>query len=842
MTITTPAATTIEIIPSDTSYQYKALMGDNYVEIKTEVPDYVEVPVGSWFDILGERYTLLQPQSVVKIHSRHYEITLRFEGAQASLQKYMYRDTEGSLKFSMTAKLSEHLALIISNLNSRETGWSYTVAQEDTEKTITASHSTIAEILTSVVDIYKTEYQITGKQIAIGKVEYDKSTPTPLEYGKGKGFVTGVKRENYSNEKQIDVLFVQGSERNIVLSDYGAKYLHMPPSQTVIVNSNNYDIDATGSSIYKRGRNTPGAVEGSLDLSDIYPKREGTIETVIAENVEKNFYNFTDSTIPAALDYNQCVIEGEKPVVAFQTGSLAGKEFEYSEYIHATRTFKIVPQEIDGVTMPNADAFSLEQGNKYIVLNIKMPAAYIRDDASSTGASWQMAKEAAKYLSEHETPRFSFVGQLDQIWTSQLVEGVPRWSTLSPKIKVGGHVLFKDASIENTGVTIRITGVKSYINRPTAPEIELSNIAGATSISTALNKLEGETVAIRKESESALRFTKRGFRDARETAEALQAAILGLDFSDAISPITLSTMQVLIGDPGLQFRYVNSTTTPVQVLDGISMNNTTKVLTAPAGIIQHMTLGITEIKPNREAAAYKFWTIPQQLFDTSVLDAAKYYYLYLQCNKADGAGAYVLTDTAKEIEETTVYNFLVGLLNSENEGARSWVILYGYTEILPGQITVDRIRSADNNTYFDLAAGEIGGKIKFISTEGGLTDMAEWADTTEETIEDVRNKRALRIEKFATPGYDTFRENVPYSATLALKIFLDDIDETASMDIGRFVWMRLSENTAGDPGWNERHSNAGASIDITSEDLAGDTSFIVQFYDVENAVRYTTTF
>lgn len=145
-------------------------------------------------------------------------------------------------------------------------------------------------------------------------------------------------------------------------------------------------------------------------------------------------------------------------------------------------------------------------------------------------------------------------------------------------------------------------------------------------------------------------------------------------------------------------------------------------------------------------------------------------------------------------------------------------------------------------TVFSPFGNKIVGDVTFRRFDGSFQSMSEWAENTSSDIDDVRNKRAMRIEKFATPGYDTFRENVPYSATLALKIFLDDIDETASMDIGRFVWMRLSENTAGDPGWSERHSNAGASIDITSEDLAGDTSFIVQFYDVENAVRYTTTF
>jgi hypothetical protein len=45
---------------------------------------------------------------------------------------------------------------------------------------------------------------------------------------------------------------------------------------------------------------------------------------------------------------------------------------------------------------------------------------------------------------------------------------------------------------------------------------------------------------------------------------------------------------------------------------------------------------------------------------------------------------------------------LVGILNSEFEGKRSYVDVYGFTEILPGRITTDRIASADGNNFIDL--------------------------------------------------------------------------------------------------------------------------------------------
>lgn len=116
-------------------------------------------------------------------------------------------------------------------------------------------------------------------------------------------------------------------------------------------------------------------------------------------------------------------------------------------------------------------------------------------------------------------------------------------------------------------------------------------------------------------------------------------------------------------------------------------------------------------------------------------------------------------------------------------------------------------------------------------------------DALNNKIEEIRVKRSQRIEKYYSPGYDTYRDGqTTYNATLALKIFYDDEDVTSSININQFVWTRISENTAGDPTWNELHANAGASIDVTLADLAGDTSFVVQFFDTATNQTFTETF
>jgi len=82
------------------------------------------------------------------------------------------------------------------------------------------------------------------------------------------------------------------------------------------------------------------------------------------------------------------------------------------------------------------------------------------------------------------------------------------------------------------------------------------------------------------------------------------------------------------------------------------------------------------------------------------------------------------------------YHFLVGVLNSEYEGDRSFVELYGFTEILPGRITTEQIISPDGETYFNLVKGEIGGNIQIKTGSSGLENLSEW-EAAHKEIEDA---------------------------------------------------------------------------------------------------------
>ena len=728
----------LEIEVDDNSYRNRVVMGDHSLTLYYSLPEHVEIPVGSYCEFQGETFTLKRPENFKMKHKRLFEYTVLFDPPEANAKVWKFRNpVDGRLKFSLTVKPHEHLQMFVDNMNRRDKGWTVGECIDGVETLIAYDHDFCIDALTRMASTFKTEYEFTGKRVSLRKIEYNKSNPLPLSYGRGNGFKPGVGRSNTGDNPPTEILFVQGGTDNIDPSKYGSSELLLPKNQTlaydgehfededgfIAKNARRYVVDEAGLSIRRDDKQLSSLAEDSLDCSEIYPKRVGTVSTVVAVDEKNNFYDIVDTSIPSSLDYEECLIAGETMTVVFQTGMLAGREFEVKYYHNAVkgkvaRRFEIVPADIDGQTMPNA-TFSPKAGDKYAVFKCMLPSAYICDNATKTGASWDMFRAAAKYLFDNEDLKFTFTGELDGIWSKK------DWVNIGGHIKLGGYIRFSDNQFQKDGVLVRITGIKDYINKPHSPVIELSNTTVSGSVSSTLNDLKSEEVIVDDLHRDAIQFTKRRFRDAKETISMLEEALLD-NFTNSINPIALQTMSMLVGDESLQFRFVNSKTSPVPVTHRIVYDNETKQLTAEAGIIQHMTLGINTVSASHKVSEYKFWDMTA--YTSAVLDdGKKKYYLYAKVSKTAQTGVFILSENAIKLEGVSgFYHLLVGVLNSEYNEERSFVTLYGFTEILPGRITTDKIVSTDGNTYFDLLKGIISGQIKFKSGSSGLYELDEW--------------------------------------------------------------------------------------------------------------------
>ena len=723
----------LDVTVDDNSYRYRVIKGDHNLTLHYSLAEHVEIPVGSYCIYQGERYTLERPEAFKMKHSRNFEYTVTLESNQAKAKIWKFRNpVDGRLKFSLTAKPIEHLQMFVDNMNRRDTGWEVGECIDGTEKLISYNHVYCWDAIGMMATEFNTEFEFVGKTVHLRKVEYNKNNPLPLSYGRGNGFKPGVGRSNYGDTPPIEILYVQGGTDNIDPSKYKSSELLLPAGQSIRydgvyfegdpnfnpANARTYVVDDLGYSIRRSDKELSSLAEDSLDCSDIYPKRIGKVTSVVVEDAANNFYDIVDNTIPNTLNYEECLIEGETMTIIFQSGMLAGREFEVKYYHNAekgkaARRFEIVPAEIDGQTMPNA-TFAPQTTDTYVVFKCRMPDAYVRDDETKTGASWDMFRAAVKYLFDNEEQKFSFTGELDGIWSKK------DWINISGKIKLGGYIRFSNEHFQKDGVLVRITGIKDYINKPHSPEIELSNSTVSGSFSTTLKQLESDEVLVEDYHRDAIQFTKRRFRDAKETMEMLEDALLD-NFTNSINPIAIQTMQMLVGDDSLQFRFVNSKTNPVGVAHSITYDNTTKQLTAAAGIIQHLTIGISSLSSSHTANEYRYWDMPQ--YTSGRLDNGETkYYLYAKVSKTAQTGSFLLSETAIKLEGVSgYYHLLVGVLNSEYDGERSFVTLYGFSEILPGRITTDRIVSGNGDSYFDMLANamKLGSVLDFNSEGDG---------------------------------------------------------------------------------------------------------------------------
>ena len=330
----------IKIEVKDESYSYEAIMGEDTLTLYFSHPGYIEIPVGSWCDFYGKRYSLKKDSNFKKNGERNFEYTLILETGKADTMLWKVRHTvDRSIKFSYTAKAHEHLRLLVENLNRRSTGWKVGDCIEGTEKVINYNHTYILDALNQLAELYETEWQITeetvnGKQIKtihLRKVEYNKENPLKLSYGKGHGFKVGVGRT--SGDIPPEIILVETTDRNIDYSTYGSKYLLLPKNKTLVYEGRTYKTDADGTCVMRADKELTTAKEDSLDCTAIYPSRVGTVSSVIEVNKENNFFDFVDKDIPEELNFEDCLIAGETMTVIFQTGMLTGKEFEV-KYIH----------------------------------------------------------------------------------------------------------------------------------------------------------------------------------------------------------------------------------------------------------------------------------------------------------------------------------------------------------------------------------------------------------------------------------------------------------------------------------------------------------------------------
>lgn len=266
--------------------------------------------------------------------------------------------------------------------------------------------------------------------------------------------------------------------------------------------------------------------------------------------------------------------------------------------------------------------------------------------------------------------------------------------------------------------------------------------------------------------------TKRNWEDLMQTKDSIENAQLE-GFTESITPITVNTMQMVVGTQNLQFDFITSLKDDTVISPGLYINEFGQ-LVCPKGVIKHYTLfGPQSVKKDIGIQYYARWTIQgNDGGDYALLDLTeedKPYYVYLRVNttgykditdddvtqnievdpKSKNTGNWFVSTQSHAIDEETDYAYLlVALVTGSNAGGRSIGYLNGFTEILPGQITAYVFKTADGNQYLDFLNNKfrIGNNDQYIDWNGENLNIKGSLSVIGGDLEDTLNNLKDQID------------------------------------------------------------------------------------------------
>lgn len=331
----------------------------------TSEGDKLDIQIGDFTEFKDSVYTILDEPNVKKSQNS-FTYNLQFKSDQYILKNVQVM-LDDEAEFFLFGNAIDMVSIILSNLNRVYTdGLYYADYVEETEsKNINFNNENCLSALQRLAGEFDCEFTVKGKMLTFRK-KIGVETDLVFRYKKE---LRDIERQTLPNAELVTVLYAYGSERNIT-NEYGSKRLKLPKIEK------NVDIF--------------GTIERSVTFEDIYPRFIGNVSTLTEYNI------FTDTGID--FDINQQLIGGAKAKVIFNTGDLAGREFEIANYNHTTKSVDLIPYTDDSdLRLPN-DILKPRVGDTYVFINIKMPQTYI-DNAEA-----ELLIKANEYIDKYSQP------------------------------------------------------------------------------------------------------------------------------------------------------------------------------------------------------------------------------------------------------------------------------------------------------------------------------------------------------------------------------------------------------------------------------------------------------
>ena len=690
------------------------LNGDDTVDITVESPFPQRYDIGDKISVFGRDYTLNRLPKPKKTGMHEFQYSLQFEGVQYDLLRATYdvtidttnnklQDVQGD---SLTGDLCRFLTVLIANANRVFPGKWRLGSCPDTATDVTLTFgesdnclSVLQSLMGKFDESFFFDIQVVGGVYVLNILSASRTLPFTLEFGKNKGLYV-LSRDNVSSSNIVTRLKVYGSASNIT-SKYRADRLCLPGK----TKGQSYIEKPEAVAKY-------GIFEGRKHFDNIKPTFTGHVQAV-----GDSVFEFIDPSISFDLNAKDAngtiyLLDGVAAKVHFNSGNLAGYEFEIAKYDHATHKItlrKFTDDRGDVFPSESTQAFQFAVGNEYKILDITLPPDLI------SKAEAELLEAGEKYYDQNSQPKVQYSVSVTKAYIEK------NFATDSGIVNVfvpGDYVPIKDPDID-VDKAIRIKAITRNVLDPYEYNLTISD----TVSSNITNRVISDLIDIDKVLEiNNLKDPARARANWRSSREVLDMVFdpEGDYYTDKIKPNSIDTLALSVGAKSMQFGLTNTVFEP-------NFQSDPRLFRWKGGVLTHYTI-------NEESAVS--WILGDGQQTLSPDNQA--FYIYARCNKSGQDGTIQITSVQHKVDEdANYYWFWIGVVNSVDPDikARSVALTYGFTMINGRFIKTGRIESADGETYFDLDNGEIGGRIVFNSNDG------------EKTLEEL-GKEALESKDF----------------------------------------------------------------------------------------------
>lgn len=420
----------------------REIMTSDFASYKIKSSEKLDLKINDYVEIFGRKYKINKRPTEQKLSETDYVYDIDFEGLMYDLSKCKFFNADAtSFKttsdFSLTGTIEVFLICLKNNLQRISTKWEIGHFVNGETKTISFSKDDCFSALQKICDEFKVEFvtvEINNKY-CVHTGNFGTTYPFMFEYGKGKSLYD-LKLQSADDKSIVTRVYVAGGTQNLPegYRSYSTN-LKLPDNAE-------YLEDAVLIGKY-------GLIEGFLDFPEIYPHRTGVVSAIFTDNVLK----FTDSSMDFDLNEKETdgvttkyLIPGTTAKVYFNTGNLAGYQFDIKKYDHATKTFEINPfTNEEKLVFPSStfDAFKIQEGDEYVLLDIYMPDSYV------TNAENELLAAA--------TPEFEKLKEVKVKYDINIDKEMLKIGTSLP-FDIGDKLLVKDAKM-GIDKAIRITNI-----------------------------------------------------------------------------------------------------------------------------------------------------------------------------------------------------------------------------------------------------------------------------------------------------------------------------------------------------------------------------------------------